>query len=309
MSRPMDRLLLSVAVLLACPAAIAWGPATHVYILKHVNGLTTLPAVYGAMAPDCCSAIRDNPTIRSNFRHLTHYEFELLDPDWFAIGFATHNNQWGADYYAHLYYDPEADDIYSTIKIRQLSNEFGLTMQEAEDVFEGAIDYLVRREWGPSLGYLIAASAAQSSYGQRLVDTYAQPLAQRVSGLSEQQAAQEIEDACTAFQILTEIYGEHLTQDIEELNTIIPSILARYLGCDTETATIYFERAVEICQDDYRAELLCVAAEVRARMGLYPEYEVPVAPRSTFMTGLLIFAVAVLRLTRRTSNRFRGEHH
>jgi hypothetical protein len=101
--------------------AHAWGPATHAYIADHVGKQTALANVdeiYGAMAPDAFNThfelLGDSETAAC-IRNHTHGD-PLDGADDFldvwnhagrgrarnaAYGYATHNDLWGADYFAH----------------------------------------------------------------------------------------------------------------------------------------------------------------------------------------------------------------
>jgi hypothetical protein len=238
-------------LLLISSCALAWGPATHCYIASCVVGEENPNVLLGAMLPDCNALILHNPAQATQLNRLTHREFDRLEPSAFATGFKTHNALWGADYYAHLFFDSNAEDIYSTVKIRQLSKEFGLEMSQAEDVFEMCVDIQLRMNMGPSLGVAIvnAGEADDMDHEQIMVDAFAAELASSVDGLSPEQAEQDIRAAVQVHKLLIVTFGEKLQLSEEEIHAAIPSLLKIYLRVDEETAVTYYRRGLEITAD------------------------------------------------------------
>lgn len=298
--RRAKHIVLAMGLLLSMQAW-AWGPAVHAYLIQRITGTQNLEAIYGSIVPDFYLLALGNPTAKAKLQRLTHYEFDRLEEGWFSIGFASHNGEWGADYYAHLYYNPEAPDIFSVVKIRQLSTEFGITMQVAEDIFEATVDFLVRMDCGPVLGTLIREGATHSGHEQDLVDAFAQPLSERVPGMSLAEAQETIRSAAAASQQLTAIYGEQLEQDEAFLRTLIPAILVTTLGCPPDLARQYFERAEAICADEHAAEMDRICALVEAEMDARARYRVPLAPGGMLLLALLVGGAGVRRLRRKRS--------
>ena len=260
------KVLLTGVVLLAS-GAYAWGPATHSYIASCVTDGQNSSVLFGAMLPDMSATIRDNATESYQLNILTHREFDRLASSALTTGLKTHNALWGADYYAHLYYEPTAPDIYSTIKIRQLSTEFGITMSNAEDVFEMCIDIQLRLIQGTELGVRLAYAAQLSGaeHEQLLVDAYAAELAARVSGLTLEEAEQDIRTAAQSFRALVIAFGEQLQLSEVEIHAAIPPMLAVYLGCDAATASTYYNRGLEITTD-CMTELNRICDEIKILM-------------------------------------------
>lgn len=284
-------------------AALAWGPATHMYIAECVAGSQDTTLLFASTVPDMNAVLINVPASKSCVQHLLHNHPEMLPPSFFAIGMATHNSDWGADYYAHLFFhpeNPECDTTYSTIKIRQFSTELGISLSQAEDLFEMTIDYLLRMARGPELGHRI--KVCTESFGpaqeQLLVDTYAEALAACVTGYTVEQAESDIRTAATAFRIITGIFGEQLMLDDTQITAAIPALLARYMSVDKATATTYFQYAVAACQDDYQAELDRVCALVRAHMDALPEYRMPAGRPCLFAVLALLLGLVSLRKLR-----------
>ncbi|MDQ1255423.1 MAG: hypothetical protein QG656_12 [Candidatus Hydrogenedentes bacterium] len=263
----MRRIGIVLAVgLVLCTPAPAWGPATHAYLAERIVGPDPV-AIYGAAAPDFNGAVLYNEPVRAALKHLTHREFERLAPSPFATGFATHNSLWGADWYAHACYDASAPEIYSTRKIHQLSEECGITVQRAEDVFEGVMDYLLRVERGPELGRLLAEGANASTHEDELVAAFAQAVTERAPQITLDEATAEIRKAAAGYRVLTTMYARELeTRDEAYIRQYVPAAIATALKCTMPDAERYVTRAIALCQDDYKPEMDRIVTEVRAKM-------------------------------------------
>ncbi len=288
----MQRMGVVLCLVLLCGPAKAWGPGTHAYIAMRALGTTDGDMLFGAMMPDFNALFRNWPAEMNAMQHMTHFEYGLAPRSFFTTGFTTHNGAWGADYFAHLYYDAGAPDIYSTIKIREISAEFGLSMIRAEDIFEMSVEYLLRMDYGPRLGTLIAQSS--SSAGQNAAGwaaaAFAAPLAARVPGLTRETAELHIRGAAESFRNLTAYYGQGLAGEDAFVRSTLVALLAGYLGSDAATAEAYLDRATEIC-GDYRPEIDRVAEAVRASLDANPEYQVPMSNAALL---ILIAAIAGL---------------
>lgn len=262
-----QRFILSLIFLAYSSHTLAWGPATHAYIAISVTGSQEAELLYASMLPDCSSLMMMNPRQKARFNHLTHFEPERLTPSPFATGFMTHNGAWGADYYAHLYYDAGAEDIWSTTKYRQFSTEFAVSMQKAEDVIEMCMDIQVRLLMGPSFGALIAsaAEACGKAQEQAMVEAFAAPLAEQVEDLTLEAAERDILFAVRSHRMATMSFGRQLGKSQAEIFEAIPAVLAFYFGCDQETAAGYFKHGMELTSD-FKTEIDRICAKLKERM-------------------------------------------
>ena len=263
------RLCCCCALCILAPWAAAWAPATHAYLAQRITGRSDPGIIYGAMATDLNGSVLDR-SLGPKLSSLTHADMNALEAGDFATGFATHNGQWGTDYYVHLHHNPDAPEIWSTRKIRQFCREFGIDHRIGEGLLDMTIDYLVRLECGPELGVLIARSA-QDPHEHELADAFAEPLAKR-AGIPPEKAAFEIRRAARAFQVMAQTYGKQLAQDEQYLRYLADRAIVMLIGCDLETAQQVFSRALEICRDDYQHEMTRICDEVRKRMKAIPKY-------------------------------------
>ncbi len=178
-------ILLAFAILV--PAALAWGPATHVYIAKQVQNenLELKNQLYGAVAPDVNQVISSDQL--SPFFFATHYQFmNVWDTAKYgstaqkslAYGFVTHNEAWGADYTAHIssrtlnpqtgYVIQKANVLCFVLgqQLQQagLSQYAGLlTTDNCHFVLEYGIDLMIRQQNPDVAHWLAGASLHRSS--------------------------------------------------------------------------------------------------------------------------------------------------
>ncbi len=254
--------------------AFAWGPATHAYLAERATGSTRPGLHFGSILPDMNNVVFNKPDVFDAMRTLTHYECNLLPSSCLVLGMITHNEAWGADWYSHQHWlneTAEAEALYSTRKIRQIEDEFGLRPDQAEFLFEFAIDYLLRVEDGPGLGRKLLLGAAEFGPGQQqqLIDAFAVPLSQRVAGLSIEQAREELRAAARQYRFAIEVYGTAYLSDETAAFDMLTSLTAFYLCLDAATAADGLWFAVELCRDDYRAELDRIAGLLRADLAVH----------------------------------------
>ena len=149
--------LLTVTVLLVAPTLVqAFNPATHIYIAERVfDGCKEkIDLFYGSIAPDLVFSVANPEEKWRTAKQDTHYEFKDFRPyAWgstqkaFAKGWLTHNEEWGADYYAHIF-DPTptylGEDGYVVNRANLLSSDYGIDVDFAHYAIEVAIDLLLK---------------------------------------------------------------------------------------------------------------------------------------------------------------------
>ena len=254
--------LCSVALGLFAGAASAWGPGAHAYVVRELSGDEWPLAIMASTMPDMVHVSSD-PAVRSNMQYLTHHEYDRLPQGVFAMGFTTHNGDWGADWYAHCYYQG-VETTYLTSRMRIMADEFGITMTQAEDVLEPAVDYLVGVDHGLELGPLIELGLEQfgETEVQQLVDAYAQPLSDRVPGLSVAEAENEIRTMSDTFAFVLQAYAQQLVvHDVAYIRWVALLWVMNALDVDQATADLYLSRAEELCWD-YEVGLGTIVSEL-----------------------------------------------
>ncbi len=296
MSRANAGLIVGILVVIICRNACGWGPSAHTYVAKQIVGVTWLDALYASMLPDMFG-FGGTPEMESRVQRLTHDEFDRLAPSSFAFGFATHNGYWGADFYSHSYWNPSIPDTYLTSRMKQFASEFGRSVNDGETVLEAVVDYLIRKDLGAEWGGLVAstANAVGGSQEQAIVDAFAKPLSERVSGLSVDAAGNALRNMFQQHRILTRVYGQQLElNDIDFIRATLVSGFAAYFHVEDAVAETYMARAEELCWD-YRDELDAIAQKVAVELNETP-YAMPVGPHFVVLCkGVLVFVFLSFR--------------
>lgn len=157
----------------------AWCPATHIYIADKVfpDHDRKVDLWYGSIAPDLVAWVSHPRKWPTSFRD-THYNYidlrsHATNPQTgaFAAGWLTHNEEWGADYYAHVEDPFGVRRGYVVRKARELHIEFPDLKQEfAHWVVEIAVDLLLKNNVDPTLGKkLMTATVFRSLSDQFLL--------------------------------------------------------------------------------------------------------------------------------------------
>ncbi len=158
-----------LAVAFACgPSPVkAFNSATHIYIADHVFpfAFDKIDLFYGSVAPDLSMYLPSGSNWPEAFED-THYNRIFLPFAWWRLdqralakGWQTHNEEWGADFYAHVQY-PGHDEGYVIEKAQALMIVFpGLPEDLAHFAVEVAIDLLLVKNQEPFLGGKLLGAA------------------------------------------------------------------------------------------------------------------------------------------------------
>ena len=258
--------LLVVLIAAAWPAE-AFGPVTHAYIAMQVFPDASPPALFGAMAADMNDFNGWNEKLGGRFKHLTHAEADCLPPSPFQLGMLTHNSSWGADSYAHAYFHLPTEKLYPLRIYEQLSRDTSISMNDAEDIIETLLDYVICRDLGPAFIQRIseAAEAVGLAEEQALVDAFAEPLSQEAPGLTRDQAADSIRMMFQCDKTFLKGMAELMSLPGTSLLATAPVLLAAGLNMKTTQANQCVQRAVELCAD-WRVHLDEISREIAAKM-------------------------------------------
>lgn len=169
-------LLLVIAAILSPSLGQAFNSATHIYIAERVFpfALDKINLYYGSIAPDLSMYVNQPQNWPDAFME-THYSITLPYAWWnptqraFAKGWQTHNEKWGADFYAHGTY-PNYYGYVITQAIT-LATIPGFEMylytppyfEMAHFAIEVAIDLLLLEDHDPSLGLKLFLAAKYRS--------------------------------------------------------------------------------------------------------------------------------------------------
>jgi hypothetical protein len=262
-----------IAAALACVnAASAFGPGAHAYLAMKALRTSDSVAIYAAALPDMNGSFAATPQAASHVKHLTHYEYERLAPSCFAAGFATHNNVWGADAIAHAYFVEAAPENYVTAKIHELSARCGITLHEAEDLFDAGLDIALATGVGPSLGRALADSTRRMGAAEEdaLVAAYAAPLAEEV-GLTVEEAGQRIRWAERCMRTVMQAYGNLLQGKLMLYRPVAAWMVGRAFHWKENDARTRLDTAISLAFDCIPA-LDLMAEELRTRLLSDPVY-------------------------------------
>ena len=228
---------LMVIVILCTPATLTfgWGAATHTYLAKELGsqqGITNLQEMYGAVLPDMFNMMFGY-SYKEYLWNETHYEFmkvvevaTLPLTKSFVYGFASHNEEWGADHTAHGGYVTAKTDILSPLlktKIEDFLVAHGispdpilldqLASRIAHNSVESAVDLLVSQNEAPYIGMhlLLAAKSRTPFIPTSLCKAYSKDFAYE-AGISFREATVILVKVERQFKEYMELYGGILMQ-------------------------------------------------------------------------------------------------
>jgi hypothetical protein len=255
-----------VLVLAAALPAGAWGPVAHAVVGMRVAEEMGLPAptkylllqgVYGTGAPDFAWAAPASAV--DALGAATHDDPGYLDP-WlladptsaveqvFAFGWLTHNQAWGADYFAHIgdpfsgvYPAPEPGYVIG--RASALAGDQGISEGVAHIYVEAAIDLLLDQQFpGLHLGALLARAASQRNPAipSLLADCY-----RDVPGVSRFTIRRlEVE-----YRAAIGVYGGALALSTGEDDAAVAAGMAVMYGLSPAKSAMCLSRAKVLCQD------------------------------------------------------------
>lgn len=289
--------------------AFGWGAATHAYIAKELGyepGVMNLQEMYGAVVPDMFN-------LMYGYQHQdflwnkTHYEFmkvvdegKLDESRAFGYGFASHNEEWGADHTAHINsVGIKSGEGYVVTKKKILSPQLKLGMtlflnskgiaytpellEElslaiADSAVESAVDLLVSQNEDTHIGTrMLAAAKLRSPFVPMLISSaYAKDLAGE-TGIIAEEAILLIVETETQFKEYMELYGGMLTQQnvvdlmAEQGAQIAERMLEERYGIIVEVPTELMKTgllsAVDVVKNDYYEELAATLDYVAGQLG------------------------------------------
>lgn len=259
-------LLLAGALMSALPAH-AWGPIAHAYIASQIFPDAPPALLFGAMVADMNEFSGLGEDGSSSLKHLTHREAKLLAPSPFRLGLLTHDADWGADSYAHAYFHMPTEKMYPLRVYEQLSQETGITMNNAEDVIETVVDYVICRDLGPSFvrKILDAVKAVGPAEEQALVDAYAGPLMERMPELTREKAEMTLRKAFRCERVALRCTACFMLVSDKVQRALAPYMIALGAGIRFAIAGTCTERGIELCAD-WRPNLDQIAREMGAKM-------------------------------------------
>jgi hypothetical protein len=258
--------LLFFLVLTVSPYASAWGPFTHAYIAIQIFPDAPPKALFGAMAADM-NAFASEPVIDSSFKRLTHNKADLLSPTLFRLGLLTHNAEWGADSYAHAYFNDPSEKPYPYRIFNQLSHEMAISINDAEDIIEAVMDFVICRDLGIKFTKSIsdAIAVVGEDEEQALVEAYTAPLCHQIEGLSSSQGKRSIRNMFRCDKASLKYLAIFMALPETLLLKIGPYLLAPSLHMEPEKMDLCVKRGIELCAD-WRTNLDSISEEIASEM-------------------------------------------
>lgn len=298
-------------LLFSFSSAFGWGSASHAYIAERLNNklpLFMVNQVYGAMAPDMFNLM--SPAALSLMTHCDDWAQiwrlpALPTGKALAFGFVSHNQNWGADWFAHhpaccgqlpndgyihnmatvlnsaLLSDPIYGGYYQVLFAQLDSLDPNLRMELLRDLVEYAVDILVKRA-DPAIGakVMFAAAFRSPEFPLMLAAAYSDDVASFPPTKSRLDAAKLIISAESDFQKLTIAYGQALTLSENDALQVFSQQLTTMAGAygippTAETLVAgALQTAMLICsQNDplhnYKTALNSTIQQLKVRMAVY----------------------------------------
>jgi len=255
------------AMLFAAVPAHAWGPITHAYIAMQVFPDAPPVLLFGAMVADMNGFSGLGEKGESSLKHLTHREAKLVAQSPLRQGLLTHDADWGADSYAHAYFHLPTTKLYPLRIYEQLSSETGITMNNAEDVIETLVDYVICRDLGREFTrkILTAANAAGPAEEQALVDAYTGPYMERMQGLTREQAESAIRRAFRCEKAALQWTACFMLTSDKYQRAFAPYMIWLGTGIPYDISGACTERAIALCAD-WKPNLDQIAREMADKM-------------------------------------------
>jgi hypothetical protein len=200
-------------------------------------------------------------------KHFTHFEADKLAPSPFQRGLLTHNSSWGADSYAHAYFHVPTEKVYPMRIFEQLSKDMGVSMNDAEDIVEGIMDYVVCRDMGPAFMRKVidACDAVGPAEEEAVVSAFARPVSEKMPEFSEGAAANVLRVMFQGDRYFLKRTAEFMCLPDKTLMGIAPLLFSAGFNMDIARAGRLVQRAVELC-GDWRPHLDDIAREIAAKM-------------------------------------------
>jgi hypothetical protein len=277
--------------------AFAWGSATHAYIDDHLGRkgpVRNLNEIYGGMAPDVFNFLFDNPNMMAYLYRVTHYQNQEYPDSYLnvwdkshtllakavALGFVSHNGDFGADYTAHHnslylktgegYVIEKANLLKQTLGPLLISYNFGdeVVNELCHDLIEFALDIMITQKdksLAPKIS--LAAMLRTPEFPLILVKAYAEGLAQQnFPGIDYPVAVKIILRSENEFRKSMISYGQALMQDQEtaidliaqQLVDLAKAFLGELPGSEGDILTLAkygLSLSMNICSSDFYIEL------------------------------------------------------
>ena len=277
--------LVAVALAFAPIPVKAFNPATHLYIAERVfaDCGERIDLWYGSIAPDLALYVAIPENWITSFND-THYDYmDLVDSasspvqKAFAQGWLSHNEEWGADYYAHIRYSPPGISLvhyneecgygYVTCKAAWLAALAEIPPDLAHFAIEVAVDLLLKNI-DPKVGAKLLVANLFRSWQDRLMLTKVLVWQEKRTDWGTL-AATEV-----TFRNLVHRYAMALAlpspNDQEALAELGAQLAGEMFGVDDvspEEIAVILETALELCEADYITVINFTVDQLKEKIG------------------------------------------
>jgi hypothetical protein len=218
----------------------AFSSATHTDIALYVANKAQWP-----------SAFLDTHYIYMDLRPYTQNRIQTA----FAKGWLTHNEEWGADHYAHIEYPLESgNDGYVINKADELCKEFPtmLNPEFAHFAIEVAIDLLLKND-DPSLGgKLLFANLFRSWQDRNLLANVLVWQKHRTNWLTLAMSELAFRNLIHQYALAFALPGQQAKDALAELGVQLASDMYGIEGVTPAQLLVILNAAINLCSVDYQ---------------------------------------------------------
>lgn len=271
--------LVGMTLILGLSIAHAFNSAAHLYIAQEVYQVRDIDLHYGSIAPDL--ALYADPGKWATSFEDTHYNYiDLRFYAWgftqeaFASGWLTHNEAWGADYYAHRV-NPLGGNICATDGYYQgyviekaclLSSETGIHPEFSHYAVETAIDWLLRNNDDQELGRkLLKANLFRSWVDRNLLTRVLVRKEKRTDWLTLATAEFTFRNLVNRYAIALALPAPYNKNALAKLGAQLA--LEMYgIEISQDDVLIILEKAIFLCGEDYKEVIDIAIEEIRGQL-------------------------------------------
>jgi hypothetical protein len=269
-------LLVGFTIVLGFSNVHAFNPATHLFIAQGVFHSQDVDLDYGSISPDLIF-FADQEKWPTSFED-THYNYIDLRSyaighaqKAFALGWLTHNELWGADYYAHRI-NPIGNNTcinqgyyqgYIIEKACLLSDKAGIDPEFAHFAVETAIDFLLRSNEDPELGEkLLNASLFRSWFDRNLLAKVLVWKERRTDLVTLAAAEMSFRNLIGRYAIALALPSPYNKEALARLGAEMALEIYRIEVSQEEVLNI-LDLAISLCEEDYRDVIYFTINEIR----------------------------------------------
>jgi hypothetical protein len=257
----------------------AFNSGTHLYIAEQVLQKCTqkIDLYYGSIAPDLSLYVAKPTSWRTSFED-THYKYIDLrsyalgkNQKAFALGWLTHNEEWGADFYSHIKCPSGNGEGYVIQKAEALVNcllyySLDLDPEFAHYVIEVAIDLLIKNNDDHKLGEkLLLANLFRSWEDRNLLVKVLVLKEKKTDWLTLATAELTFRNLVNQYAMALVLHSPYDKKALAELG--VQLALEMYGIKVTKEEVLYIlEAAISLCEGDYKEVIEYTIGQIRGKL-------------------------------------------